>query len=259
MSAEGIAGLAVGIVAIVASEWMPILGRWGRTIIASIGFILLAYSGILALEEYAQMKIQSLPLALIIVGLVIVGLGVILHIRTAKPALPATTTEVTSAEGGRGGSGEIFGNNGTIIGGRGGRAGVGGNGRGGDGGGGVIHGDGGTIIGGEGGSVDGSDIWFPPAQSGFIQFLEAQGQTPDFGVQYPGSGGASGGWLAKQEIVQAIRIEYFDKTGQKSKKETSKIEDVPIEYINSQLAQRGYAWRARIDRKYWYLYYIPKD
>lgn len=175
------------------------------------------------------------------------------------PPSPSTLTEAVApqGQGGRGGSGEIFGNNGTIIGGKGGNVGPGGVGRGGDGGGGVIHGDGGTIIGGEGGSVDGTNIWFPPAQSGYIQHLESQGQTPDFDVQYPGAAGASAGWLQRQQIVEKIREEYFKKNGQEAKIRSSKIRDVPLEYINEKLKESGYSWRARIEKKYWYLYYIP--
>jgi hypothetical protein len=161
------------------------------------------------------------------------------------------------AQGGQGGGGEIFGNRGTIIGGKGGNVGPGGEGRGGDGGGGVIHGDDGAIIGGEGGSVDGINIWFPPAQSGFIQCLESQGGTPDFGVQYPGAGGATGGWLQRQQVVVKIRQDYFKKTEQEAKTQSSKIEDVPLEYINERLKEAGYPWRARIEKKYWYLYYAP--
>jgi hypothetical protein len=161
------------------------------------------------------------------------------------------------AQGGAGGSGEIFGNNGTIRAGKGGNVGAGGAGRGGDGGGGIIHGDGGTIIGGEGGSVDGVNIWFPPSQSGFIQFLESQGQTPEFNVQYPGAGGATVGWLERQQIVAKIREDYFKKAKQEGKIKSSKIEDVPLEYINKKLKEEGQPWRARIEKKYWYLYYIP--
>lgn len=167
------------------------------------------------------------------------------------------TKPMFEGQGGKGGSGEIFGNNGTIIGGKGGNVGPGGVGRGGDGGGGVIHGDGGTIIGGEGGSIDGTNIWFPPAQSGYIQHMESQGQTPDFGVQYPGAGGATGGWLQRQQIVAKIREEYFKNAGQEAKIQSSKLEDVPLGYINERLKEAGYSWCARIEKKYWYLYYIP--
>ncbi|KQY98357.1 hypothetical protein ASD45_20740 [Pseudolabrys sp. Root1462] len=163
------------------------------------------------------------------------------------------------AQGGKGGGGEIFGDSGTIIGGKGGNVGPGAEGRGGDGGGGIIHGSGGTIIGGEGGSVDGRSIWYPPAQSGYIQFLEAQGQTPDFNVQYPGAGGASAGWLHRQEIVVKIRDDYFRSKGLLDKIKSSKIEDVPLDYINEKLEEAGQPWRARIDKKYWYLYYVPSE
>jgi len=181
----------------------------------------------------------------------------------AKPQTQHTADNIDAAlqvavqaHGGRGGSGEIFGNNGTVIGGKGGNVGAGGRGIGGDGGSGVIHGDGGTIIGGEGGSVDGNNIWFPPAQSAFIQFLESQGQTPDFNVQYPGTGGASGGWLERQQIVVKIREEYFKDIGNEAKT-SSKIEDVPLDYINKKLKELGQPWCVRIENKYWYLYYIP--
>lgn len=160
-------------------------------------------------------------------------------------------------QGGEGGSGEIFGNNGIIIGGKGGNVGPGGVGIGGAGGSGVIHGDGGTIIGGEGGSVDGTNVWFPPAQSSYIQYLESQGHTPDFGVQYPGAGGATAGWRQRQQTVVKIRDEYFRKIGQEAKIKSSKIEDVPLEYINERLKEAGYSWRARIEKKYWYLYFVP--
>jgi hypothetical protein len=174
------------------------------------------------------------------------------------PAIEGTEVQPSSrAQGGKGGSGEIFGNNGIIIGGKGGNVGPDGVGRGGDGGGGVIHGDGATIIGGEGGSVDGANIWYPPAQSGYIQYLESQGKTPDFGVQQPGEGGATSGWLERQQVVSKIREEYFKNKSQDAKIQTSKIEDVPLKYINEKLKEAGYLWRARIEKKYWYLYYVP--
>lgn len=175
---------------------------------------------------------------------------------TASIAEQQTRTADQKAQGGKGGSGEIFGNYGTIIGGNGGDVGSGAVGRGGDGGGGFIHGDGGTIIGGDGGSVDGTNIWFPPVQSGYIQSLESRGLTPDFNVQYPGAGGATAEWLQRQQVVVKIREEYFKKTGQEAKIQSSKIEDVPLEYINEKLKESGYPWRARTEKKYWYLYFV---
>ncbi len=210
------------------------------------------------LPEPYKPPIGALLLVLFGIGSLSAG-GYIYWQRITKKPEPSIKDEPSShpAQGGKGGSGEIFGNNGTIIGGRGGRVGEGGVGRGGDGGSGVIHGDGGTIIGGEGGSVDGHNIWYPPAQSAYIQFLESQGQTPDFNVQYPGAGGATAGWLERQKVVLKIREDYFRRSGQDTKLQTSKIEDVPLEHINEALRSSGLPWRARLDRKYWYLYYVP--
>lgn len=225
------AGLLAGISIIVGGIIMPQLNLgWPVLLLFTAGFLFIGGAFHLALKEKVPKR---------------------------SPAIAVGAPPTPDAQGGKGGSGEIFGNNGTIIGGKGGSVGPGGVGHGGDGGGGIIHGDGGTIIGGEGGSVDGTNIWFPPAQSAYIQFLESQGQTPDFGVQYPGAGGASGGWLQRQQVVAQIREEYFKKLGQAAKLQSSKIEDVPLEYVNQRLKEYGHPWRARIEKKYWYLYYIP--
>lgn len=156
--------------------------------------------------------------------------------------------------GGRGGSGEIFGD-GTVIGGRGGRVGVGGQGRGGHGGGGVVHGNG-LVIGGNGGEVDGANVWFPPARSGYDHYLAGLGETPDWGVMYPGYGGMSPGYLQRHRIVQAIRSNYFKNRGITVSNERSKIHEVPIEYVNSELKSAGFDWRAE-QEGHWYIYRSP--
>ena len=173
-------------------------------------------------------------------------------------AAPAISEVAPKAQGGQGGNGEILGKGGTIIGGKGGNVGAGGVGRGGDGGGGVIHGEGGTIIGGEGGSVDGTNIWYPPAQIRLeSNASNRRARTPDFNIQYPGAGGATGGWLERQNVVVKISEEYFKKNKQEAKIRSSKIEDVPLTFINEKLKEAGHPWRARIEKKYWYLYYMP--
>jgi len=191
-------------------------------------------------------------------------LFVLLVIRTITGSGKDTTKPLLMGIGGTGGSGTIIGGGGTIIGGRGGNVGAGGIGRGGDGGGGTIDARGtgltlhhALIIGGEGGSVDGTNIWYPPAQSGYIQMLETQGQTPDFNVQYPGAGGATTGWLERQAVVVKIRERFFREHGEEPKIDSSKIGDVPLEYVNAKLQEADYPWRARIENKYWYLFYIP--
>ena len=175
---------------------------------------------------------------------------------SCSPTPELTHLEISQAlaEGGRGGSGEIFGD-GTVVGGRGGRVGAGGRGRGGDGGGGIVHGSG-MVIGGDGGSVDGTAIRYPPARSGYDLFLAEQGQVPDWGVVYPGYGGMSGGYLERHKLVASIREKFFLSQGLPEKLFASKIDDVPISYINSELEALGLAWRAEKEG-HWYVYYIP--
>jgi hypothetical protein len=169
--------------------------------------------------------------------------------------VPHQTPVPPLAQGGKGGSGEIFGD-GVVIAGKGGSVGYGGQGRGGDGGGGVVHGNG-MVIGGEGGSVDGRDIWYPPGRSPMETVLRQQGQTPDFGVMYPGQGGMSGGYASRYAIVVSIRADYCRSNNMMDKINHSKIEDVPLGYINTALSDKGYPWRARYDDQYWYVFFVP--
>lgn len=112
------------------------------------------------------------------------------------------------------------------------------------------------MIGGHGGSVDGVGVWFPPARSDYDHYIADQGETPDWGVIYPGYGGMSAGYLERHQAVEAIRARYFESRGTPEKIERSKIEDVPIEHINAELQATGVAWRAE-QEGYWYLYRIP--
>lgn len=164
----------------------------------------------------------------------------------------STSHEGPQAQGGKGGSGEVFGD-GVVIGGAGGRVGAGGAGRGGDGGGGVIHGSG-VTIGGQGGSVDGAAIWYPPAASGFPAMMG--GSEPDYGATLPGQGGMSPGYLEKFQIIGKIREYYFRSEGMNEKLLSSKLADVPLDFLNQDLEREGYLWRARIEGR-WYLFYVP--
>lgn len=261
-----LASVGVAVAAAAVPLALPDLPRtvWLTVFLFGVLFAFLSIF-FLSREYLHRLKAQRMmPLiGMLISGVFFVGFSIwyFWPVVTFKGDISISQTKASSAlgmaQGGKGGGGEIFGNHGTIVGGRGGRVGIGGTGRGGDGGGGVIHGNGGIIIGGEGGSVDGANIWYPPAQSGFIQYLESQGQTPDFNVQYPGAGGATREWSERQQIVVKIRQEYFRQKGQEAKLRSSKIEDVPLRYINERLRDAGYPWRASIDKKYWYLYYVP--
>jgi hypothetical protein len=246
-------GLGVSIFFAFLRYRLPVVPKPLATAGIVIGLLVMA-AGFLP-EPY---KPPIAVLLLLLLGLGSLGAAGYLYWQHVAKKPPTSDVNAPQGQGGRGGSGEIFGDSGTVIGGKGGDVGPGALGRGGDGGGGVIHGHGGTIIGGQGGSVDGTNIWFPPAQSGFIQHLESQGQSPDFNVQYPGAGGASGGWLERQQVVVKIREDYFKKHGQNAKIQSSKIEDVPLEYINERLKDSGFPWRARIEQKYWYLFLFLK-
>lgn len=260
-SSEGAIGIGLGLIALFGTGAIMIFPTrlwigWSLIAVSVIGFALLGAILLGLWEMRIIPKIGMIFSAFFLVGCAIWYFWP--PQAKISESTPSYQDQITqTAQGGIGGSGEIFGNNGLVIGGKGGSVGTGGRGRGGDGGGGIVHGDNGIIIGGEGGSVDGINIWFPPAQSAYIQYLESQGQTPDFDVQYPGAGGASGGWLQRQQAVAKIREEYFRKTGQDSKVRSSKISDVPLEYINDKLSESGYPWRARVEKKYWYLYYVP--
>jgi len=243
----------------------------GANIMARDSAFLWVSAALTVLLFLLQFVVKEIPLEVIYAGIficcvVMAVAGVSVYRRSSHVIgtnnVIATPTHI--GIGGSGGSGTIIGGSGTIIGGHGGNVGAGGIGRGGDGGSGTIdtRGSGLTlhhavIIGGEGGSVDGTDVWYPPAQSGFIQAMEARGQTPDFNVQYPGAGGATGGWLERQNVVVKIREQYFREHGEVAKIRSSKIDDVPLEYVNEKLHEAGYPWRARIEKKYWYLFYIP--
>jgi hypothetical protein len=159
--------------------------------------------------------------------------------------------EMKVAQGGKGGSGEIFGS-GIVIAGDGGRVGAGGTGRGGDGGSGVVRGDG-VIIGGQGGAVDGTHVWYPPAASPLERL---GGSELNYGSTNYGQGGMSGSYLEKFNIVGQIRNDYFLAYAMPGKINASKIGDVPLDYLNDKLQEQGYPWRARIEGR-WYLFFIP--
>src|ERR1700730_19234327 len=69
-------GIGFGFLAIVAPELWPRMPRPISYTIAGIGFLWLAYSGILALQDITAMKIQYGPLATIVFGGIVGGPGI---------------------------------------------------------------------------------------------------------------------------------------------------------------------------------------
>lgn len=84
-------GLGIGILAIVVPEWwhdMPRPFKYGLTM---LGFALLAWSGIIYLQDFTGMKITSGPLALVIAGLLATGSGAAWHIYLSGNQVLATS------------------------------------------------------------------------------------------------------------------------------------------------------------------------
>ncbi len=169
-------------------------------------------------------------------------------IAVSQPPAP-----IPSGTGGKGGDAKVVGS-GTAIGGPGGNAGK--YGRGGDGGGGELHGHG-LVAGGAGGSVDSDDRWSPPAHSGYEVAMEALGRPVDPQMRQYGRGGMSPGYASRYDITEEIRKEYFETNNQTPETALDNVGAVPLDYVNQQLASRGFNWRARIVRGLDYEYYVP--
>jgi len=85
--------LGVGLLGLVAQEWVPKVHPVWRSAIIAVGFAALAYSSTLWLQDMTAMKIQTGPLVVILVGIAIVAAGVLWHINVARtqiagPAVP---------------------------------------------------------------------------------------------------------------------------------------------------------------------------
>lgn len=159
----------------------------------------------------------------------------------AKPnsISPKAVQTDLAGTGGPGGSGTIIGSGGTIIGGKGGDAGV--SGVGGKGGDGFISGDNGLIIGGDGGNAG-----TPDGRGG----RRTQGPTekPNFPTSewpfgYGGAGANAPEYDRRLQVLIKIRSEYkkafpgdviFIKAG---------IDQVPLRWINKRLEELGEKWR----------------
>jgi hypothetical protein len=89
MTFEGMAGIAVGLAAIVAPEWLPKMGKITRNVITLAGIIIAAFSALLLLEDLTGMKVQHGPLATMVVGAIIIGAGVFWHVHMSKAQISA--------------------------------------------------------------------------------------------------------------------------------------------------------------------------
>jgi hypothetical protein len=77
-------GLSVGIIAIVAPELWPHMSKAISFPVATVGFLLLAWSGILALEGVTGMRIQFGPLVVLVCAAILAAVGVFWHIHLSR-------------------------------------------------------------------------------------------------------------------------------------------------------------------------------
>ena len=140
--------------------------------------------------------------------------------------------------GGHGGGGTIDGDRGVVVGGHGGRGGVGG--RGGDGGSGTVNGDDALVVGGDGGDAAGAD-----GRGGG----GGRGPTERFGFDTSMWGYGRGGQAAdapeytrRVGLLTRIRAEYLDKFPDDARYITAGIDVVPVGWVNQRLDELGEAW-----------------
>ena len=163
-------------------------------------------------------------------------------------------TAAPSGVGGAGGSGTIVGNGGTIIGGRGGDGGVGGNG--GHGGGGSIHGDGGLIVGGDGGNAGTADgrggrgARSPTERMGLPTELWRFGRG--------GSGGNHPEYNRRIALLTFIRSEYLNQFPDEVQFIQAGVDSVPVNWINKRLEELQETWHVHMGPNGYVLPDLPR-
>jgi hypothetical protein len=79
------AGIAIGVLGIVAPEWLPSMNKTLRNVITIAGFALLAQSGILLIEDLTGASMSKGPLLVVILGALVIAGGVLWHIQVDGP------------------------------------------------------------------------------------------------------------------------------------------------------------------------------
>jgi hypothetical protein len=144
--------------------------------------------------------------------------------------------------GGEGGGGQVIGNKGCIIGGKGGDGGV--SGIGGKGGSGFIQGNDGLIIGGDGGNCGSADgrggkgARGPTERFGF--------STDMWGYGRGGSGANNLEYDRRITLLKEIRAEYLTKFPDDTPYIEAGVDSVPIDWINQRLIEIHEIWRVEM-------------
>jgi hypothetical protein len=152
--------------------------------------------------------------------------------------------------GGDGGSGTIFGNRGTVIGGKGGRGGMAG--VGGKGGSGFIQGDDGLIIGGDGGSCGTADGRGGRGAKGPTERLGFD--TSRWGYGRGGSGTNHPEYDRRIRLLAQFRSEYLVRFPTDAPYIEAGADAVPVDWINQRLAESQESWRIELREG---LYVLP--
>lgn len=140
---------------------------------------------------------------------------------------------------GKGGGGSIDGDNGKIIGGKGGGLG------GGDGGGGVIRGNNGVIIGGDAGGG-----FTPDGRGG--KSPRSPGEVAELPTELwkygrAGSGANAPEYNRRLEVLRRIRSEYVDTFPDTRPYIEAGVDQVPVVWVNTRLKELQETWRVALE------------
>ncbi|MTK63758.1 MAG: hypothetical protein F8N15_04360 [Methanobacterium sp.] len=87
--------------------------------------------------------------------------------------------------------------------------------------------------------------------------MEATGQPIDPKMRQFGRGGMSPGYLARYQLVEQIRGEFFQANNTAPVDAVENVNAVPLDFVNRRLEEMGVNWRARIVRGLDYEFFVP--
>lgn len=186
--------------------------------------------------------ILSLVIVIIVGGMFTGGAWLLLGKAYQKTLEPKSISVIEMGIGGPGGNALATGNNNTVIGGKGGDAGVAG--RGGAGGGGEVTGDNSYVRGGDGGNAGQADGRGGRRTLGPTENMDYPTNTWNFG--YGGAGANAPEYDRRLTLLIQIRKEYMDKFPEDIPFIESGIDPVPLRWVNKRLEELHESWRVEM-------------
>jgi len=180
-----------------------------------------------------SIKSTNIGMTAIFIGAGIIIIGVQRILQTIDNLPPAAE----EGKGGDGGSGKVIGNNGTVIGGKGGQGGPGG--KGGDG---IVQGDGGLVIGGDGGHAGTADG--RGGKGARPEKMDMPTETWKYGCG--GAGANAPEYNRRLIILKEIRIKYIENFPDDIPYLEAGVDIVPMSWINKSLEERNENWRVEL-------------